>query len=75
MTMRTCDGSDDGLIMYIGADGLPVDYPEFAVTAVPCDCGSVFDDEKNDLIWPHRYARPVIHPSPMTDLPDIAGYF
>lgn len=74
MTQRTCDGSDPGLIMYIGIDGKPVDYPEFAVEGIPCDCGSRFDDEKHDLVWPHRYVSRKSPARLMKDLPDIAGY-
>lgn len=73
MTMRTCDGADPGLTMYIDIVGDPVDHPEFAVTGIPCDCGSRFDDEKNDLVWPHRYVRPAVPERIVTDLPDIAG--
>jgi hypothetical protein len=74
MTMRTCDGEDDGLIMYIDIVGTPMDSPEFSVTYINCDCGSTFDDEKNDLTWPHRYIRPVTPVRLMNDLPDIAGF-
>lgn len=73
MVMRTCDGTDAELIMYLQIDGQPADDPEFAVESISCDCGSRFDDDKNDLVWPHRFIAPV-RPSRLTvDLPDIAG--
>ena len=75
MSVRVCDGNDDGLIMYIDIVGDPVDHPEFAFTSINCDCGSRFDDDKHELTWPHRYARPAPAVQPMVDLPDIAGLF
>jgi hypothetical protein len=71
MTIRECDGFDDGLIMLIDIDGEPTDNAELAVEAIWCDCGSRFDDTKHDLTWPHTYLKPS---PPMTDLRDISDY-
>lgn len=69
MSVRQCDGTDVGLIMYLMIDGQPADNPEFAVIGIPCDCGSRFDDDKHDLVWPHRYIPKVV------DLPNLAEFF
>jgi hypothetical protein len=74
VSVRTCDGTDDGLIMYIDIVGDPVDHPEFAVTYITCDCGSIFDDAKHDLTWPHRYLPPNVPIRGIMDLPNTAGY-
>lgn len=71
----TCDGSDPHLIMYVGIDGNAIDDPEFAVEAITCDCGTVFDDAKHERAWPHRYLKPTPTGGPMVDLPDIMGLF
>jgi len=71
VSLRTCDGFDDGLIMLIDIDGQATDNPELAIETVWCDCGSIFEDTLHDLTWPHSYLRPS---PPMTDLPDIDGY-
>ena len=74
MSVRVCDGADSELVMYLMIDGQPADDPEFAIESINCDCGSRFDDDRNDLVWPHRFVRPVEPERVMSDLPDIAGF-
>ena len=68
MSVRVCDGTDSEVLMYLTIDGAPADDPGVAVIGINCDCGSRFDDDKHDLVWPHRYVRPT------ADLPDIAFF-
>lgn len=70
--MRTCDGSDESLVMYIDLNGERVEDPTFGIMAIPCDCGMVFDDADALVIWPHLAVGPTVV---INDLPDIMGLF
>lgn len=70
--MRTCDGDDTNLIMYIDLNGERVEDPTYGIAAVPCDCGMIFDDAAALVIWPHLPIGPVVV---IDDLPNIMGMF
>lgn len=71
MTKRTCDGQDDGLIMYLDVEGRLIEDPALAVEVVSCDCGAIFDDTRHELAWPHDYRPPSRR---VTDLTVTADY-
>lgn len=58
---RYCDGSDEFLVMHVikkpDARGVvrevKVPKPDVGSEEKPCTCGTLFDDAKRSVIWPH----------------------
>lgn len=51
---RCCDGTDPNLVMIVDKlTGERVAKPAENTEEKPCDCGSVFDDVRREVYWPH----------------------